>query len=93
MPEGWGEGNGRGFIHRSAAAGRLGIRAIPGAVETPAGPSPILVEGGVAYDMARVAPTVAQLVDLLPLDASAGVALGRLDRSNCRCSARSTCNA
>lgn len=50
-----------------------------GRVETPAGPSPILVEGGVAYDMARVAPTVAQLVDMLPLDAAAGVALGRLD--------------
>lgn len=50
-----------------------------GRVETPAGPSPILVEGGVAYDMSRVAPTVAQLVDLLPLDAAAGMALGRLD--------------
>ncbi len=50
-----------------------------GRVETAAGPSPILVEQGVAYDMAGVAPTVAQLVDMLPLDASAGVALGRLD--------------
>lgn len=50
-----------------------------GRVETAAGPSPILVEQGVAYDMAGVAPTVAQLVDMLSLDASAGVALGRLD--------------
>lgn len=50
-----------------------------GRVETPAGPSPILVQGGVAYDMARVAPTVSQLIDMLPLDAARGVALGRLD--------------
>lgn len=50
-----------------------------GRVATAAGPSPILVEQGMAYDMAGVAPTVAQLVDMLPLDASAGVALGRLD--------------
>jgi fumarylacetoacetate (FAA) hydrolase family protein len=50
-----------------------------GRVQTPAGPSPILVEGGIAYDMAQVAPTVSQLVELLPLDASKGKALGPLD--------------
>lgn len=50
-----------------------------GRVQLPEGPTPILVEGGVAYDMSGVAPTVSQLVEALPLDASAGRALGPLD--------------
>jgi fumarylacetoacetate (FAA) hydrolase family protein len=50
-----------------------------GRVQTPAGPVPILVEGGTAYDMSRVAPTVSQLVEMLPLDAAKGQALGLLD--------------
>lgn len=50
-----------------------------GRVQLPAGPTPILVEGGVAYDMSGVAPTVSELVERLPLDASAGIALGALD--------------
>ncbi|WP_179562938.1 fumarylacetoacetate hydrolase family protein [Sphingomonas sp. R3G8C] len=50
-----------------------------GRVETPAGPSPILVQDGIAYDMAAVAPTVSQLVEMLPLDPGAGIVLGRLD--------------
>jgi len=50
-----------------------------GRIATQAGPTPILVEGGIAYDMSRVAPTVAQLVERLPLNAADGVALGPLD--------------
>lgn len=50
-----------------------------GRVQTPQGPSPILVADGIAHDMARVAPTVAQLMDLLPLDPAAGAVLGPLD--------------
>ncbi|RVU06864.1 fumarylacetoacetate hydrolase [Novosphingobium umbonatum] len=50
-----------------------------GRIATQAGPTPILVEGGIAYDMSRVAPTVAQLVERLPLNAADGVALGSLD--------------
>lgn len=50
-----------------------------GRVQTAAGPSPILVAQGVAYDMSRVVPTVAQLADLLPLNPGAGEALGALD--------------
>src|SRR3546814_16943857 len=51
-----------------------------GRVETAEGPSPILVEGGIAYDMSRVAPTVAQLVEMLPTAKAAdGAALGALD--------------
>ncbi|MFC3440958.1 fumarylacetoacetate hydrolase family protein [Sphingobium rhizovicinum] len=53
--------------------------AFLGRVQTAAGPSPILVVEGVAYDMSRVAPTVAQLVEQLPLAASAGEALGPLE--------------
>ncbi|BAI96122.1 fumarylacetoacetate hydrolase [Sphingobium sp. TA15] len=51
-----------------------------GRVETAEGPSPILVEGGIAYDMSRVAPTAAQLVEMLPTAKAAdGAALGALD--------------
>ncbi len=50
-----------------------------GRVLTADGPSPILVDKGIAYDMSRVAPTVAQLVEKLPLDTSAGEKLGALD--------------
>ncbi|NBC35809.1 fumarylacetoacetate hydrolase [Novosphingobium sp. FSY-8] len=50
-----------------------------GRLDLPAGPTPILVEGGIAHDMSRVAPTVSQLVEMLPLNAGDGVALGALD--------------
>ncbi|NWK97981.1 fumarylacetoacetate hydrolase [Sphingobium lactosutens] len=53
--------------------------AFLGRVQTAAGPSPILVVDGQAYDMSRVAPTVAQLVEKLPLSATAGEALGPLE--------------
>ncbi|HWU03430.1 MAG TPA: fumarylacetoacetate hydrolase family protein [Novosphingobium sp.] len=50
-----------------------------GRIATPQGPTPILVEGGIAHDMSRVAPTVSQLVERLPLRAADGVVLGPLD--------------
>ncbi len=50
-----------------------------GRVQTSAGPSPILVSGGIAYDMSGVAPTLSQLVEKLPLSADAGVSLGALE--------------
>jgi fumarylacetoacetate (FAA) hydrolase family protein len=43
------------------------------------GPSPMLVAQGIAYDMSRVAPTVAQLIEMLPVSPDAGEALGALD--------------
>ena len=48
-----------------------------GRIQTPAGPSPILVRNGVAYDMARVAPTVSALIADRLFDG--GEALGDLD--------------
>lgn len=50
-----------------------------GRVQTAAGPSPIFVTGGIAYDMSRVAPTVSQLLEQLPLSAQDGEELGALD--------------
>ena len=50
-----------------------------GRVETASGPSPILVQEGVAYDMSRVAPTAAQLVEMLPVAVEKGERLGELD--------------
>lgn len=48
-----------------------------GRIQTQAGPSPILVRGGVAYDMAQVAPTVSALIAGRLFDG--GEALGDLD--------------
>ncbi|WP_419722892.1 fumarylacetoacetate hydrolase family protein [Sphingobium aquiterrae] len=50
-----------------------------GRVMTKDGPSPVLVSNGMAYDMARVAPTVSHLIDSLPVDPADGLALGALD--------------
>ncbi|GLI96865.1 fumarylacetoacetate hydrolase [Sphingobium sp. BS19] len=50
-----------------------------GRVMTPAGPTPILVVDGMAYDMARVAPTISLLMDRLPLYPAQGESLGALD--------------
>jgi fumarylacetoacetate (FAA) hydrolase family protein len=49
-----------------------------GRIETPEGPSPVLVSNGVLHDMSRVAPTASQLVADRAFDASAGRALGEL---------------
>lgn len=51
-----------------------------GRVMQAAGPSPILVDRGVVYDMSTVAPTVSMLIDALPLDTGSGRALGDLDK-------------
>ena len=50
-----------------------------GRVQTAEGPSPILVRDGIAYDMSSVAPTVAQLADMLPLPSNSGRRIGSLD--------------
>ncbi|EQB31837.1 fumarylacetoacetate hydrolase family protein [Sphingobium ummariense] len=50
-----------------------------GRILTREGPSPILVSGGIAYDMSRVAPTVSQLLDRSSLSTDGGKALGALD--------------
>ena len=50
-----------------------------GRILTREGPSPILVSGGIAYDMSRVAPTVSQLLDHSSLSTDGGKALGALD--------------
>jgi len=49
-----------------------------GRVQMAAGPSPILVEGGIAYDMSRVAPTTSLLVEYGLFEADRGSALGEL---------------
>jgi len=49
-----------------------------GRVETGEGPSPILVADGQVYDMSAIAPTVAQLIEKMPLAPTAGRALGSL---------------
>ena len=51
--------------------------SLVGRIETADGPSPVAVRGGVAYDMARVAPTLCSLIEAgIP---EGGVALGYLD--------------
>jgi fumarylacetoacetate (FAA) hydrolase family protein len=51
-----------------------------GRVDAGQGPLPLLVEGGVAYDMSAVAPTVSQLVNRGTLTATSGRALGPLEQ-------------
>lgn len=50
-----------------------------GRVDFGDGPSPVLVKNGAVHDMARVAPTVADLIAARAFDADAGVALGDLE--------------
>lgn len=50
-----------------------------GRVMTANGPSPILVRGGVAYDVSATAPTVADLVERDDLATLTGVSLGAVD--------------
>ena len=50
-----------------------------GRIETAEGPTPVLVKGGVAYDMSRVAPTASQLVADRAFDPSSDRALGNLE--------------
>ena len=53
-----------------------------GRIETAEGPTPVLLKGGVLYDMSRVAPTAAQLVADRAFDVSKGEALGDLESLN-----------
>ena len=50
-----------------------------GRIDRGEGPCPVLVVDGVAYDMSRIAPTVAELVAIGTFDARAGEAIGALD--------------
>ncbi|MCT8003674.1 fumarylacetoacetate hydrolase family protein [Sphingomonas sanguinis] len=53
-----------------------------GRIDRGEGPCPILVKGGKAYDMSRVAPTVSALLAGGTVDASQGEALGELTELN-----------
>jgi parallel beta-helix repeat protein len=50
-----------------------------GRVETEEGPTPVLIEGGLAYDMSRVAPTVSALIANGVPPASTGRLIGPID--------------
>ncbi|MGI4879383.1 MAG: fumarylacetoacetate hydrolase family protein [Janthinobacterium lividum] len=50
-----------------------------GRIATAAGPVPILVAGGVVYDMTAVAPTVAMLIEQGGLDETLGTRLGTFE--------------
>lgn len=50
-----------------------------GRVDLGDGPTPILIEGGEAYDMSRAAPTMSALLAAGPVPASAGAPLGPFD--------------
>ena len=60
------------------------IGTFVGRIETTAGPSPILVRRGIAFDMSAVAPTVSALLDRRNSTGAAGVELGTLDALNLR---------
>jgi fumarylacetoacetate (FAA) hydrolase family protein len=50
-----------------------------GRIETSAGPSPIVIRNGILHDMARVAPTTADLIRLRAWSDESGQALGQLE--------------
>ena len=50
-----------------------------GRIASAEGPSPVLIAGGVVHDMAKVAPTVSELIETRAFDETAGEALGALD--------------
>ena len=50
-----------------------------GRIDRGDGPSPVLVVGGTVFDMAKVAPTIAELVAIGALDPQAGEPIGDLD--------------
>ena len=51
-----------------------------GRVDRGDGPCPVIVEQGVAFDMSRVAPTLAELVERKAFDTAAGQKIGALDQ-------------
>ena len=68
-----------GFTAAAMPAGDWQAGLYLGRMQRADGPSPVLVAGGIVHDMARVAPTAADLVRDRAFDASAGEALGTLD--------------
>jgi fumarylacetoacetate (FAA) hydrolase family protein len=50
-----------------------------GRIVTSEGPSPVLIQGGEAFDMSRAAPTVAAMVQMRAFDSAAGRSLGSPD--------------
>jgi fumarylacetoacetate (FAA) hydrolase family protein len=50
-----------------------------GRIDTNAGPTPVLLQAGLLYDMSRVAPTVSMLVERRCFKGASGVLLGRPD--------------
>ena len=50
-----------------------------GRIDRGDGPTPVIVAGGIVFDMSKVAPTVAELVARDLLDPTAGEAIGDLD--------------
>lgn len=68
----------------STLAGDWETGTFVGRMLTNEGPSPILVRGGQAFDMSRVAPTVAALVEAADFSGDGGRALGRFDIATIR---------
>jgi fumarylacetoacetate (FAA) hydrolase family protein len=50
-----------------------------GRIQTADGPSPILVQDGMAYDLSKTAPTTSELANLIPINAKANTLLGPLE--------------
>ncbi|PZU08156.1 fumarylacetoacetate hydrolase family protein [Sphingomonas sp.] len=50
-----------------------------GRIETPAGPTPILIRDGIAHDMSRVAPTAAELISIRGWESGSGAPLGPIE--------------
>ena len=50
-----------------------------GRIESEAGPTPVLIQDGMAYDMAEISPTVSALLERHDLSRAGGAALGPLE--------------
>ena len=71
----------KGWRGRAASAlpGDWEIGAFVGRMQTDAGPTPILVLGGMLHDMSAVVPTVSHLVERGDFSGAGGTPLGRFD--------------
>lgn len=72
-------GQGQPFATATAMPQDWRSATFVGRLDLGAGPTPVMVWRGVAYDMSAVAPTVADLVSVPGLRAAEGEALGELD--------------
>jgi fumarylacetoacetate (FAA) hydrolase family protein len=70
---------GQGFLAAGAMPTDWREGTFLGRIATDAGPTPLLIRGGDAYDMSAVAPTVAALIDARAYDPGEGRRLGSLD--------------